>query len=269
MLSELQIIVLALIQGITEFLPISSSAHLILPSQLWGWPDQGLAFDVAVHVGSLLAVLWYFRADVGRMLLHWSLHLARRPHDVSERTLAWWIILATVPAVVFGYAFQDQIELHLRSILVIAITTSVFGIALWWSDVGVPETRTIGQLNWKHTLLIGLAQAVALIPGTSRSGITMTAAMALGYGKKDAARFSFLLSIPLIFAAGVLKTVSLIQQPDLVYWNQLLIGTLLSFISAYTCITLFLKWIERIGFLPFVLYRFALGGFLFFLYFAL
>ncbi|WP_394169646.1 undecaprenyl-diphosphate phosphatase [Saccharospirillum alexandrii] len=269
MLSELQIIVLALIQGITEFLPISSSAHLILPSQLLGWPDQGLAFDVAVHVGSLLAVLWYFRVDVGRMLLHWSLHLARRPHDASERTLAWWIILATIPAVIFGYLFQDQIETHLRSILVIAITTSLFGAALWWSDVGVAETRTLGQLNWKHTVLIGLAQAIALIPGTSRSGITMTAAMALGYGKKDAARFSFLLSIPLIFAAGVLKTISLIQQPDLVYWNQLFVGTVLSFVSAYACIALFLKWIEQIGFFPFVLYRFVLGGVLFFIYFSL
>ena len=140
---------------------------------------------------------------------------------------------------------------------------------MWWSDVGVAETRTLGQLNWKHTVLIGLAQAVALIPGTSRSGITMTAAMALGYGKKDAARFSFLLSIPLIFAAGVLKTISLIQQPDLVYWNQLFIGTVLSFVSAYTCIALFLKWIERIGFFPFVLYRFVLGGVLFFIYFSL
>jgi undecaprenyl-diphosphatase len=269
MLSELQIILLALIQGLTEFLPISSSAHLILPSQVLGWPDQGLAFDVAVHVGSLLAVLWYFRADVGRMILHWSLHLARRPHDAAERTLAWWIILATLPAVVFGYLLEGLVETHGRNILIIAVTTTVFGVALLWADIGVPETRRITQLNWKHTLLIGLAQAIALIPGTSRSGITMTAAMALGYSKKDAARFSFLLSIPLIFAAGVLKATSLIQQPDLVYWNQLIGGTLLSFISAYLCITLFLKWIEKIGFLPFVLYRLALGGVLFFLYFSL
>lgn len=269
MLSEFHIIVLALIQGLTEFLPISSSAHLILPSQLLGWPDQGLAFDVAVHVGSLLAVLWYFRRDVGQMILNWSLHLARRPHDASQRTLAWWIILATVPAVVFGFVFEDLIETHLRSILVIAITTTLFGIALWWADIGVPETRHMQQMNWKHTLFIGLAQALALIPGTSRSGITMTAALLLGYGKKDAARFSFLLSIPLIFAAGTLKTLDLIQQPDLVYWNELFTGTLLSFFSAYLCITLFLKWIERIGFLPFVVYRLVLGGFLFVLYFSL
>jgi len=269
MLSELQIILLALIQGLTEFLPISSSAHLILPSQLLCWPDQGLAFDVAVHVGSLMAVLWYFRADVGRMMLHWSLHVARRPHNTSERTLAWWIILATLPAVFFGFLFEEAVETHGRNILVIAISTTLFGIALLWSDIAVAETRKLGDLTWKHSLLIGLAQAIALIPGTSRSGITMTAAMALGYGKKDAARFSFLLSIPLIFAAGVLKVTSLAQQPDLVYWNQLISGTLLSFISAYLCITLFLKWIEKIGFLPFVLYRLALGGVLFFLYFSL
>lgn len=267
MLTEIQVIVLALIQGLTEFLPISSSAHLILPSQLLGWPDQGLAFDVAVHVGSLMAVLMYFRRDVYVMAEHWVRHLVRQPHDAEHRRLAWWVILGTIPAGCAGLLLDDFIEQHLRSILVIAITTTVFGLALWWSDAGVKETKRIGQLSLKDVVIIGVAQALALIPGTSRSGITMTAALALGYGKTDAARFSFLLSIPLILAAGLLKTVELIQQPDLVYWNELIGGTVLSFISAYLCIALFLKWIEKMGFFPFVVYRLILGAILFVVYF--
>jgi len=268
-LTEIQVIVLALIQGLTEFLPISSSAHLILPSQLLGWPDQGLAFDVAVHVGSLLAVLVYFRSEVYTMAEHWLRHLARQPHDAEHRRLAWWVILGTIPAGLLGLVFDDFIEQHLRSILVIAITTTVFGLALWWADAGVRQHKGIGKLTIRDVLVIGVAQALALIPGTSRSGITMTAALAMGYQKTDAARFSFLLSIPLILAAGLLKTIDLIQQPDLVYWSELIGGTVLSFVSAYLCIALFLKWIERMGFLPFVIYRLVLGGILFVVYFQL
>lgn len=269
MLTEFQVIVLALIQGLTEFLPISSSAHLILPSQLLGWPDQGLAFDVAVHVGSLLAVLVYFRRDVLVMAEHWLRHLARQPHDAEHRRLAWWVILGTIPAGILGLVFDDFIEQHLRSILVIAITTTVFGAALWWADAGVTQNRNLDKLSLRDVLVIGFAQALALIPGTSRSGITMTAALALGFHKTDAARFSFLLSIPLILAAGLLKTVELIRNPDLVYWSELIGGTVLSFISAYACIALFLRWIEKMGFLPFVIYRFVLGAILFAIYFRM
>lgn len=267
MLSELQIILLALIQGLTEFLPISSSAHLILPSQLLGWPDQGLAFDVAVHLGSLLAVIGYFRRDVWAMLTAWLASLVRRPHDSAHSRLAWWVILGTIPAGLAGLLLDDWIELHLRSMLVIAIATLVFGAALWWSERGVAKVRDLSQLSVKSVLIIGLAQAVALIPGTSRSGITMTAALALGFQKSQAARFSFLLSIPLIAAAGLLKGVDLAQSTMPVYWNEIVLGLVLSFASAYLCIALFLKWIERIGFLPFVLYRFALGTLLLAIYF--
>ena len=267
MLSELQIIVLALVQGLTEFLPISSSAHLILPSQLLGWPDQGLAFDVAVHLGSLLAVLGYFRREVWSMATAWLASLARRPHEQADSRLAWWVILGTIPAGLAGLLLDDWIEQNLRSMLVIAIATLVFGAALWWSDIGVTRRLNLQQLSFKSVLLIGLAQALALIPGTSRSGITMTAALALGFHKAVAARFSFLLSIPLIAAAGLLKGVQLAQSALPVYWGEILFALLLSFVSAYLCIALFLKWIERIGFLPFVLYRFALGGLLLVIYF--
>lgn len=267
MLTELQILLLALIQGLTEFLPISSSAHLILPSKLLGWPDQGLAFDVAVHVGSLLAVCIYFRSDVISMLNNWSRQVVRLPHDSAQSALAWWVILGTIPAVIFGFLFGDFIELNLRSVLVIAITTSFFGAVLLWADLGFTQSRSLDKLTIKDVLIIGFSQVLALIPGTSRSGITMTAALALGFHKSEAARFSFLLSMPLIFAAGLLKTVDLLQRPDLVYWNQLIGGAVLSFFSAYACIALFLKWIERIGFLPFAIYRFVLGAFLFWVYF--
>lgn len=267
MLSELQIIVLALVQGLTEFLPISSSAHLILPSQLLGWPDQGLAFDVAVHLGSLFAVLGYFRREVWSMATAWLASLARRPHKQADSRLAWWVILGTIPAGLAGLLLDDWIEQNLRSMLVIAIATLVFGAALWWSDIGVTRRLNLQQLSFKSVLFIGLAQALALIPGTSRSGITMTAALALGFHKAEAARFSFLLSIPLIAAAGLLKGVQLAQSAVPVYWGEILFALLLSFVSAYLCIALFLKWIERIGFLPFVLYRFALGGLLLVIYF--
>lgn len=267
-MSITQWIVLAVIQGITEFLPISSSAHLILPSQLLGWTDQGLAFDVAVHVGSLLAVILYFRQTMMSLAINFLASLARKPHERTESTLAWLIILATIPAVIFGYVFEDFIENNLRSILVIAMTTTIFGLVLWWADYRAPNKRTLQDLGWKDALLIGLAQALALIPGTSRSGITMTAGLMLGMKKGDTARFSFLLSIPLILAAGTLKTIDLIQTPAAFDLSALLYGTVLSFVSALACIVLFLKWIERSGFLPFVIYRLVLGAFLFFVYFS-
>ncbi|PTY36918.1 undecaprenyl-diphosphatase [Saccharospirillum sp. MSK14-1] len=267
MLSDLQVFILALVQGLTEFLPISSSAHLILPSQLLGWPDQGLAFDVAVHLGSLLAVLAYFRRDVWAMLIAWFASLVHQPHSKADSRLAWWVILGTIPAGLAGLLLDDFIEQHLRSMLVIAVATLMFGAALWWADRRGESRFDLTQLNARSVLIIGVAQALALIPGTSRSGITMTAALALGFQKSQAARFSFLLSIPLIAAAALLKGLELVQSALPVYWGEILAGVLISGISAYLCIALFLKWIERVGFLPFVIYRFALGAVLLVIYF--
>lgn len=253
-----EIIILAIIQGITEFLPISSSAHLILPSELLGWQNQGLAFDVAVHVGSLLAVMIYFRADIARMLVAWvQSGFSRQQTDDSK--LAWWVILATIPAVVFGFVAKDFIEEYARSALVIACTTIFFGLVLWYADATGKLSKNIYQLTWKNALFIGLAQAMALIPGTSRSGITMTAGLMLGMDRESAARFSFLLSIPVILGAGLLATLDLFQQETAVDWEALFYGIGLSFVSAYTCIYLFLSWISKIGMLPFVIYRLVLG----------
>ncbi len=254
----IQIIVLAIVQGITEFLPISSSAHLILPAKLLGWQDQGIAFDVAVHVGSLAAVLWYFRKDVGELFLAWCTSLSGS-HSAESR-LAWYVIVATIPACVFGLLAESFIESHLRSLEVIAATTFIFGALLWWAD-RKPETtaKSVLQMTLVGAVVIGLFQALALIPGTSRSGITITAALLLGFARQDAAKFSFLLSIPIILASGLFEMLELFEYGS-VAWVDLGLGAVLSGISAYACIHLFLKFIERIGMLPFVIYRFVLAS---------
>ncbi|MFU2511273.1 MAG: undecaprenyl-diphosphate phosphatase [Pseudoalteromonas prydzensis] len=257
-MSIIEIIVLALIQGLTEFLPISSSAHLILPSQILGWQDQGLAFDVAVHVGTLIAVIIYFRKEVVEILAAWFKSFGAQG-ATDDSKLGWWIIIGTIPAAVLGLIFKDLIELYLRSAWVIAITTILFGLLLWYADVKGKQTKTIYQLTWKSALMIGMAQAMAMIPGTSRSGITMTAGLMLGMNKQSAARFSFLLAIPVISMMGLYYTIELALGDHIVDWTTLILGAGLSFISAYACIFLFLKIIERMGMMPFVIYRLLLG----------
>ena len=177
-MSTVEVFILALIQGLTEFLPISSSAHLILPSAILGWQDQGLAFDVAVHVGTLLAVVLYFRKEVGSMAVAWFGTL-KGERDNFDGKLAWWIIFATIPAGLFGLLGKDFIEEHLRSALVIAATTLLFGFLLGFADIKAKQNKSIENLGFKGAMLIGLAQAIALIPGTSRSGITMTIGLML------------------------------------------------------------------------------------------
>lgn len=253
------IIVLSIIQGLTEFLPISSSAHLILPSQLLGWPDQGLAFDVAVHVGTLAAVVWYFRQQVGQLGRAWVVDTCQRRVG-PDSYLAWAIIVGTVPAGLAGLLLDDWIASHLRSGLVIAITTIGFGLVLWWSDAVGRRQRNLPGLSLRDAVIIGVAQALALIPGTSRSGITMTAALFLGFERESAARFSFLLSIPLIAAAGLLKVLELVELGEAADWTSIALGAAMSFVSALLCIHLFLAFLERIGLMPYVVYRLVLGA---------
>ncbi len=193
----LHVIVLALIQGITEFLPISSSGHLVLVPAFLGWEDQGLAFDVAVHVGTLLAVLAYFRQDLLRIISATVSTLAGGKASAESR-LGWGVILATIPVGIVGFLGKDWIEANLRSAVVVALATIGFGLLLWWADYRSSRARSLTQLNWRDVAIIGAAQAVALIPGTSRSGITMTAGLMMGLDREAAARFSFLLSIPTI-----------------------------------------------------------------------
>lgn len=261
----IQIIVLALVQGLTEFLPISSSAHLILVPIIAGWQDQGLAFDVAVHVGTLAAVIFYFRKTIKNLVIDWLASLQQRK-NVGESKLAWAVIIGTIPVGIAGLLFNDLVETFLRSPLVIAATTILFGLLLGWADWIGKRNRHEQQINWRDTLLIGLSQALALIPGTSRSGITMTAALMLGLTREAAARFSFLLSIPVIFLAGGLETLKLIEAEQQTNWSALATGAVVSGISAYLCIFFFLKLLDRIGMWPFVIYRLILGAILFFVF---
>jgi undecaprenyl-diphosphatase len=261
----IQIIVLAVIQGLTEFLPISSSAHLILVPQLTGWTDQGLAFDVAVHVGTLSAVTVYFRRELVAMARDWGFSVIRGA-AVGESRLAWAVLVGTIPVGLAALLFKPLIETELRSPMVIAWATILFGLLLWWADVTGRRARDEHALSWKDVAVIGVAQALALIPGTSRSGITITAGLMMGLSRTGAARFSFLLSIPVIVLAGGLETVELVQAAGPVDWQALAVGTVLSGVSAYLCIHLFLKLIQRVSMLVFVLYRMVLGAYLFYLF---
>jgi len=264
-IDTIQITVLAIIQGLTEFLPVSSSGHLLLPSLLLDWPDQGLNFDVAVHMGSLSAIIFYFRRDLLRLLLAWCFSLLRRKGGDDAR-LAWLIILGTIPAGLAGLLLNDYVEAYARSLPVIATTSILFALLLYASERQGTQSSPITSLNWRTALLIGLAQVLALIPGTSRSGVTMTAGLFCNLTRAAAARFSFLLSIPIIFATGLLKTTELMGAESELAWAGLLYATLLSGVVAFCCIHVFLRLIDRIGFLPFVIYRIALGVALFGIY---
>jgi undecaprenyl-diphosphatase len=262
-----QAVFLAMLQGLTEFLPISSSAHLLIPSLLLGWDDQGLAFDVSVHVGTLSAVLLYYREDLSRMANRWLRSLAGSPPCEDSR-MVWYLGLATVPAGLVGLFAGDFIEAHLRTLPLIATTTLVFGIVLGIADRGAGHTGAGRSLGLAVALLIGLAQALAPLPGVSRSGITMTAALLLGMNRQASARFSFLLSIPIIASAGLLMIFELAGSDHTVSWSLLGVGAVVSGITAYLCIAAFLRLLDRVGFMPFVYYRIGLAGVLYFLWLA-
>lgn len=268
-LEPLQTIILAILQGLTEFLPISSSAHLILVPILAGWDDQGLAFDVAVHVGTLTAVVAYLRHELALMTHDWFLSLlptGRQQRLTTHGRLAWGIIIATIPVAIAGFMVNGAVEDHLRSPLVIAATTIIFALVLAWAFHTGNKQRNETSLIFRDFVIIGLAQAIALIPGTSRSGITITAGLLLGLEARAAARFSFLLSIPTITAAGGLKLIDLVNQTEPVPWESIIMGTAISAISAYLCIHWFLKLLDKIGMAPFVIYRLILGAVLFWVF---
>lgn len=256
----MQAFILALVQGITEFLPVSSSAHLILFPVLMGWPDQGLTFDIAVHLGTLMAVIAYFRRDIGACITGWFGSLAGKKSDGGR--LAWHIIVGTVPIIIAGLFFGDAVETHLRGPVVIAIATIVFGIALLLADHYGKRRLNINHMTWITALVIGCFQALAMIPGTSRSGITMTAALLLGMTREASARFSFLLAVPTIAIAGLWKAKDLIGGDVDVDFVALGVGVVVSAVSAFICIHFFLKAIERLGSVPFVIYRLLLGAYL-------
>ena len=237
----LQIVVLAIVQGLTEFLPISSSGHLVLVPTIFGWGDQGLAFDVAVHFGSLLAVCLFFRSDLAA-LVRGCVQLAGRRNDSIESRLALGIALGTVPAAIAGLTLAGWIEANLRDPAVVVYTLAGYGILMVVADIYGRRERAIVDVRVRDALLIGLAQALALVPGTSRSGVTITAGRMLGFTRQDAARFSFLLSVPAV------------------PWGELGVAVAISGIVAYLSIGFFMAVVSRIGLMPFALYRLVLAG---------
>lgn len=257
----IQTITLAVVQGLTEFLPISSSAHLILVPLFTGWQDQGLAFDVAVHLGTLLAVVYYFRVQIIRLGYGFWRLLGNRPSRIYSK-LALWLILASFPIALIGLLAHDFVATYLRSPLVIAFSTVSFALLLWASDYFGRHAKSIHQLHWKDAIIIGMAQTLALIPGTSRSGITLTAGLSLGFNRTCSATFSFLLSIPVIILAATYEGYKILISSSEVNWSALLLGIAFAAITAYFCIHAFFYFIRKIGVLPFVLYRLLLGAFL-------
>jgi undecaprenyl-diphosphatase len=259
--SVLQAAILAVVQGITEFLPISSSAHLILASWALGWQDQGLAFDIATHVGSWIALVWCTRGQLADELAAW-----RR----GESQLLVPVTIGSIPVVVVGVMVADWVATGARSPVLIATTTIAFGLLLAVADRSArrhdpTRERVVGL---RDAAIIGLAQAIALVPGVSRSGITITAALLLGFSRVDAAKFSFLLAIPLGAAVGIKDGIDLVRSPVPVDWGILLEATAIAALSAWVVIRLFLAWIETRTMTVFVLYRLGLGALIFAIWFA-
>jgi len=254
--TTLQAVVLGVVQGLTEFLPVSSSGHLILVPALLGWPDQGLAFDAAVHLGTALALLCYFAPDLGRLAAG---VVSRRPADLR---LAAAIVVGTVPAGLAGLLFEHTIETLLRSALVVALSTIGWGLVLWWADrqadhARIGELRGVGVLR---ALGIGCAQIVALVPGTSRSGITVSAGLFARLDRPTAARFAFLLGLPLTAGAGLLKTVSLLRHGlGGGEGTALGVGLLTSFVAGLLAVWFLIRYLQRRTLVVFVVYRIALG----------
>jgi undecaprenyl-diphosphatase len=253
-LTALQAAILGLVQGLGEFLPISSSAHLVLVPWLFNWEDPGLTFDIALHLGTLIAVAIYFWRD-------WLRLLSKGFTDTKspDGRLFWYLVLATVPGAAIGFLLEKHAETIFRNPTLIAIMLILLGIILYWADRRGAKKTNVSQITLPTSFLIGLSQALAIIPGVSRSGITMTTALLLGMTREGAARFSFLLSAPIIFGAAAVKLPQIISNPALITGN-FIIGMVVSFVTGIASIGFLLRYVQTKTFLPFVWYRFILGA---------
>ena len=247
----IQIVVLSIVQGVTEFLPISSSAHLILASKFFGWQDQGILFDIYVHGGSLLAIIYAFKKEVSILI--------QRAFSPYKQNLLLCLIIATLPVALAGFLGEDFIKKNFRSLEFLILTTFLFAIFLFIADKYGKKTNSIESIGLKDSFIVGMFQIFALMPGVSRSAITMIGALILSYSREDAARFSFLLSIPTLSAVLLGSSIDAIQSEETVDWSILIFGGLISFVTSLLCINLFLSFIQKIGFTPFVLYRIILS----------
>lgn len=254
-----QSIIYGLIQGITEFLPISSTAHLILIPYFFHWQDPGLSFDVFLHLGTLIAIISFFAKD-------W-LEIFKGKHK-----LLFLIIIACIPAAILGYLFEDKVETSLRSPLLIAGTLAIFGLIIYLVDRLMKHTQKFNNMNYWQSLLIGLGQSLALIPGVSRSGATMTAGIALGFKRKTAAKFSFLIATPIMLGATIFRAKDLVALPSAEWFNGFsllaaVVGFLAALISGYLAIKYLLRYLSHGSFTPFVIYRIVLAIIIVIIYF--
>ena len=263
-LSLFQSFVLGALQGLAEFLPISSSAHLALAPWAFGWPEPGLAFDVALHLGTLVAVLWYFRRDWRALTIAAFSVVRERRVQTDEQRLVTWLIIATVPGAIAGLLLEKQAEHLFRAPSLIAVALILMGALLWIVDVRATratraaQDRSLRAMTWRDALLIGCAQAFAIIPGVSRSGATITAGRALSFTRADSAKFSFMMSMPIIAAAAVLKLPKLISLGGLT--PSLIVGVATAAITGWLAIAILMRLVQHGGFRVFALYRFALGA---------
>lgn len=260
-MDNIQLMLLSAIQGLTEFLPVSSSGHLILLSKFTSFPDQGLAMDIAIHVGSLFAVIIYLMDDLIKIVKD-SFKSKFIPNDrYLGCNLFWYMVVATIPVVIAGYLITEYVDMEmLRSVRLIGWTIMGFGILLYIADKMTLTVRRLNHFGIMDALVIGLFQVLALIPGTSRSGITMTAARFLGFERKDTAKFSMLIAIPTIIASAVLIGFEIYQHEDILLNNDLIVACFYSFITCLSSIYLMMWWLARSNFTPFVIYRIVLGG---------
>lgn len=254
----LQAFILGALQGLTEFLPVSSSAHLSLTPWVMGWRPAGLAFDLALHLGTLVALAGYFRAE-WRALAVGGVTLLRHRRPVDDASWrAWFIILATIPAALAGLLLEDYAETVFRAPIITAIALIVMGAVLWLVDARVARSRDRGEMTWRDALWIGIAQCLALVPGVSRSGSTITAGRALGFDRSSAAVFSFLMSMPIILAAAILKVPDAVRETGIT--GPLVVGVVTAALSSWLAIAVLLRYVSRRGYGVFALYRFALGA---------
>jgi len=253
-----QAIVLGLVQGLSEFLPISSSAHLALTPWLFGWEPPGLAFDVALHIGTIVAVLWYFRDEWRKLLAAAAAIVRTRRVEGSEQWRVLLLILATIPAALGGFLLQDLAETAFRAPVITAIALIALGILLWAVDHYVPKRRTLEELTWVDALTIGIAQVVALVPGVSRSGATITAGRALQLDRQAAAVFSFLMSMPITIGAAIVKVPEAIGENGI--GLPLVAGILASAVSGWLAISVLLRYVASNNYTLFAVYRVVLGG---------
>ena len=258
-LSWLQAIVLGISQGLTEFLPISSTAHTLIVSKLLGWPDPGAAFTAVTQVGTELAVVIYFRQDIARILKAWFASLTKKTERANpDAKMGWYVIIGTIPIGIAGLVFKSSIETTARNLWLVAATLIVMGILLGLADRYARHTKSEADIKTKNAVLFGLGQALALIPGVSRSGATITAGLAMGFKRDVAARYSFLLAIPAVFASAAL-TAGDISSDSFVNWPATIVATIVAFVVGYFVIASLMKYLQTRTFLPFVIYRIALG----------